>query len=733
MLTGYLNGFSAMPGQVLSAHMSADPNGPVRARLVRIHCGDPNPAFGGLHMEDLSAVFASEVIVGPEVVRAGSMISVPLPEAVAAKLLQPFTLAARIRRSAPAMTDEVVLALDGESNGGPVVHLGVGRNGAFVQIGDARLEVGVPLTCGPWWLVTAGVQPLDGRIALSQTPVGSDRQTTTIVGTHLVPALASVRLMSVAATAQRRLCFSGRIEDPAIFEGLPDATTADFQVGGAPVIVGLDLSRSIGTLSAADIGPHALTGTCHNLPLQAVRGSRWMGREMCWRHAPREYAAWHFHADDLHDCGWPAQISLTVPAGLESGLYGLAVDGAAGSDILPFVVRPPQGAIAARAGRIAMLVPTFTYMAYANNVERHLDLRLPTRQAVWSPGTADPVDHPAYGRSTYNHHADGSGIALSSGLRPILNLRPGYLAAMDDHGSGVRHFPADTLIADWLRETHGEVDFLTDHDLDDEGFAAVQGYGALVTGTHPEYHTETTWQALSAFLRDGGRLLYAGANGFYWRIGRTPLVPGVIEVRRAEGGVRNWAAEPGEAHHALDGQPGGLLERVGRPSRDLVGTTFSAQGPYVGTVYSRSQAPVPPELAAEVAALLDGVMADTWGADAAWGGGAAGFETDRVTLPDADWQAAILATTGPLGPPFEVPYEELMAPGLTASGEALTAIPRGDLALIRNPAGGLVLSGGSLLLVGALARGRRDGPIPRVLANFLRRVANTATTDGGTA
>ena len=43
----------------------------------------------------------------------------------------------------------------------------------------------------------------------------------------------------------------------------------------------------------------------------------------------------------------------------------------------------------------------------------------------------------------------------------------------------------------------------------------------------------------------GGRLMYLGGNGFYWRVARNPAVPGVLEVRRAEGGIRTWAAEGG--------------------------------------------------------------------------------------------------------------------------------------------------------------------------------------------
>ena len=85
----------------------------------------------------------------------------------------------------------------------------------------------------------------------------------------------------------------------------------------------------------------------------------------------------------------------------------------------------------------------------------------------------------------------------------------------------------------------------------------------------------------------GGKLAYLGGNGFYWRIARTQGMPHVIELRRAEGGIRAWAAEPGEYYHALDGEFGGLWRRNRRPPQMLAGVGFSGQGLFEGTHYRR--------------------------------------------------------------------------------------------------------------------------------------------------
>ena len=74
---------------------------------------------------------------------------------------------------------------------------------------------------------------------------------------------------------------------------------------------------------------------------------------------------------------------------------------------------------------------------------------------------------------------------------------------------------------------------------------------------------------LDRWLRGGGRMMYMGGNGFYWRIAHQPGNPAVIEVRRAEGGTRSWDAEGGEHYHSFTGEYGGLWRRNARPPQAL--------------------------------------------------------------------------------------------------------------------------------------------------------------------
>jgi N,N-dimethylformamidase len=176
-------------------------------------------------------------------------------------------------------------------------------------------------------------------------------------------------------------------------------------------------------------------------------------------------------------------------------------------------------------------------------------------------------------------------------------MRPGYITYFDRRGSGLRHFPADTHLFDWLTAKGIGFDVVTDHDLDREGDALLRPYHAVVTGSHPEYHTTNTLKALQEYVDAGGRLAYLGGNGFYWRIATSAEIPGVVEIRRAEGGIRAWVAEPGEYFQALDGGYGGLWRRNGRPPQILCGVGLSAQGLFEGSYYRRMPGAADPRAA----------------------------------------------------------------------------------------------------------------------------------------
>ena len=436
---------------------------------------------------------------------------------------------------------------------------------------------------------------------------------------------------------------------------------------------------------------------------------------MCWRHAPREYAAIHFHEDDVSDAGWATDFEFTVPDDLPSGAYVMRLAAEGYADELPFYVRPPRG----RPGAdVLFIASTYTYQAYANHARGNVDAALRERVAAWGASPNYPDDHPEYGLSTYNRHRDGSGICYSSRLRPVLTFRPRYLTFLDARGSGLRHYPADTHLLDWLETQSIRYDVATDEDVEAEGADLLQAYAAVLTGSHPEYHTERTLDAHAGYLAGGGRLVYLGGNGFYWRIAVSPALPGVIEVRRAEGGIRAWEARPGEYYHALDGAYGGLWRRNGRPPQQLVGVGFSAQGLFEGSFYRRQPGAADPR-AAWILAGVEGAVIGDFGLS---GGGAAGFELDRADISlGTPADAVVVASSEGHGPSFVVVPEELLSHLATVSGERPSRLLRADMAYSELPGGGAVFAVGSITFCGSLSHYGYDNAVSRILRNVLDR------------
>ena len=463
----------------------------------------------------------------------------------------------------------------------------------------------------------------------------------------------------------------------------------------------------------ADRGPGALHGAFVNLPTRAMKGSNWSGREMAWRHAPDEYGAVHFHSDDVGDVGWRESLQLTIPEDLPSGVYALRVDNGLASDHIPFFVLPHAGR-RSRA-RIVYLASTLTYLAYANHARGNWDAAFQARAAAWGASPNNPDQFRDFGFSTYNYHPDGSGVALSSRRRPVLSMRPGYLTFPDSRGSGLRHFPADSHLTDWLEEKGFAFDVVTDEELDAQGVDLIRDYPLMVTGSHPEYHTAAMLDALELYRAGGGNLCYLGGNGFYWRIARSSELPWAMEIRRAESGIRAWAAEPGEYYNQFDGAYGGLWRRNGRPPQALAEIGFAVQGFFEGSPYRRTPASADPA----VAWIFDGVEADTFGDFGLSGGGAAGFELDQVSRHlGTSAGTVVLARSEGHGPSFLGVPEDILTHTMAVGGKVEI---EAHMVYGCNEAGGQIFSTGSITFCGSLSHNGYDNSVSRILENVMRR------------
>jgi N,N-dimethylformamidase len=713
-LIGYLDRFSGRPGERIAVKVSSRFDRPYRADLVRVIHGDPNPAGPGMKIEELPAAFAGEYPSRFQPVHSGScgIVTASTPIALPGRC----TIVVRVQ---PWLLDgrpQTGLAIDGG------LTLCVAAEGAVLEAGGGRVQVPAPILTRRWYELR--IIASEGRLRLRQTALQRSWGVADSGQAEMPGVVGVLTRLSFGAgfTADpgahdNPYCgfFNGRIEDPAI---IPDAVdeSAPIDPEHCECLAWWDFSQEIPTDRIID-REHALPGRLVNLPTRAVRGSRWTGEETNWRHAPRHYAAIHFHEDDLYDCGWQTDFMVEIPAGMTSGVYGVRLRCDDTEDIVPFYVLPPVGTTTAP---IAFLASTFTYQIYGNHQRGNTDEAFRARQAAWGAYRWNADQHPEYGASTYNTHPDGSGIGYSSMRRPLLTMRPGYITYNDPRGSGLRHFPADTHLNDWFAAKGIPCDVITDHDLDREGAALLRQYRAVVTGSHPEYHTPNTLDALQEYVGGGGRLAYLGGNGFYWRIATSEALPDVVEVRRAEGGIRAWAAEPGEYFQALDGGYGGLWRRNGRPPQILCGVGFSAQGLFEGSYYRRMPNAADPR----AAWIFDGIEGDIIGDFGLSGGGAAGFELDRADfLLGTPPNALILARSEAHQRHFVVVPEELLTHVTTATGERPRDLIRAEIVYFETTRGGAVFSTGSITFCGSLSHNNYDNNISRLLENLLRRFA----------
>ena len=734
-LTAYADRISARPGESVRFMVSAAGGADYEAEIVRLICGDLNPEGPGYKEEAVETEVSGRHRGREQVIHAGSCVLVP--DAPPLLGLGSLSVLAMLWPTTPGKREASLIAKwsDAERCGFALM---LDQDGAVaLRVGDGKavetISTGVALRPREWVCAGASFDADSGRAMVFQEPVrkipvastegAAEREMGVRVGQAAVPLVIAAHATGGESGAVTANHFNGKIDRPrlaatalprAALKALRDEPTAE-----PSLVAAWDFARETPTTRVVDIGPNQLHGRTVNLPARAMKGWNWSSREMCWRHAPEEYGAVHFHDDDFHDAGWSADFELTVPD-LRSGLYAARLRSGEAEEYVPFYVRPPRGKPAAK---ILFLAPTASYMAYGNflspfhNPENESILG---RLNVARPQDVFLMQRPEYGRSLYDRHSDDSGVFHFSRLQPNLTMRPKSMRNDGGGGSSLRQFNADTHLIDWLSARGHEYDVATDEDLHAEGLDCLSPYRVVVTGSHPEYHSTRMWESIKAYTETGGRLMYLGGNGFYWHIAWHDELPGVIEVRKADG-TRDWEVEPGELHHAFSGEVSGLLRTGGRPLQSLAGVGMAAFGFGPGAPYRRTAASHDPR----AAFIFEGVGDDeTIGDFGLICEAAAGIEIDRAepALGTPPHALVVATSQGLHSDMFRVAIEELMANGFETSGTMHDWV-RADMVYFETPGDGAVFSTGSITWCGALPHNGHDNNVSRITDNVLRRFA----------
>ena len=732
-ITAYAEALSVRPGETLRFMVNDETGAGYEAEIVRLICGDLNPAGPGFKEEPVDTAISGRFEGRAQPIHAGSCVVVD--DAPALRGLASVSLTAMVWPTLPGEGAQTVIAKFSERESSGFALLLDETGAAALRVGDgetvATVSTEVALKPREWAWVGASYDGASGRGAVFQEdlrryPVGaSDGAAERELGLSLGDTAAPLTIAAHAGGGETETAghYDGKIEAARVAGTALDAGALKGlqrePLDEDALIAAWDFGREIPTTRAFDVGPNALHGRTVNLPARAMKGANWSAAEHCWRHAPDEYGAIHFHRDDLYDAGWDADFALEVPA-LRSGLYAAKLSGNGAEEYVPFYIRPPRGKPAAK---VLFLAPTASYMAYGNYILALHDAGCEqgnARLLVFEPNDAYLAAHPELGRSLYDLHADGSGIVHFSRLQPNLTMRPKFMRWDGGGGSAIRQFNADTHLIDWLEAMGHDYDVATDEDLHAEGPACLEPYRCVVTGSHPEYYSTRMWESVRGYTEAGGRLMYMGGNGFFWHIAHHEALPGVIEVRKFDVS-RNWENEPGERHLAFNGEFSGGLRSGGRPPQMLLGVGMEAMGFDRGAPYRRG----PQSFDPRAAFIFEGVGADEPIGD--FGlmlGGAAGIEIDRAepglgTPPHA---LVVATSAGQHSDMFRAVIEELMGNGVASSGTNCETV-RADMIFFETAAGGGVFSTGSIAWCGALSHNAYDNNVSRITDNVLRRFA----------
>lgn len=733
-LIGYSDRWSAAAGDAIRFHVSATDD--YRADLVRLRHGSEDPHGPGFRETVIPDQLGRAIQGCEQQARAGSCLLVEDPPDLDRldactiaiwfwpTLLQQLTqglVSSRQARGQPGwalLLDHGQLSFEGVLGGETIC----------VSAGRAVRE-------RSWYFGCVTVDRAGGAITVLQSPMlPLADDPSAAVAVHQLPgeiSLASdVPLLIGAAGREPDHAartwgsghFNGKLEDPVIFAESFERTIEALRAAKEPLalapdtcVAAWDFSHRIDSEVVIDKGPDQRHGRLINLPARGMVGRHWSGDYLDPRLAPREWSAIHFHADDLGDAGWETAFEYEVPDELQSGIYAARLRSRDGlEDHVPFVVRPRLGDPRAS---VALLVPTLTYLAYANYRfdPAFSEIGITGHRVESSPPDEWLLAHPEAAASVYDCHSDGSGYCYSSRLRPIPNFRP---RAVEWTTGLPRHLAADLYIVDWLEEKNITFDVITDEDLDAQGVDLLEPYRAVLTGSHPEYVTESELDALDQYTHAGGRLMYLGGNGFYWVAGLDRQRRSYVEIRRGFAAARDWESHPGEIHLSTNGKPGGLWRHRGRPPNALLGVGFGAQGFDKAPGYRRS----PESYNREVSWIFEGVEGDVIGDFGLHMGGAAGDEIDRYDEGRGSPPGTVVLASSAAS--YSRVYQpalediDIITPDLGNQGHPFV---RADLAYRELAGGGAVFAASAISWAGSLSHDGYSNSVSQVTENVLRR------------
>jgi N,N-dimethylformamidase len=761
-LTGYADKFGVHPGDKIRFFVNCDGPKNFDVQIVKMIHGDTNPRGPGHIEHNVDAKCNGTKAGRKQVIYSGSYGWISdRPHFRVDSFTMQCWVWPTTPKTHPKYWKHGAQGLMTKWSNGKGYGLFINEDGcAELRINGQKITTGAPLRDHAWHFLAATFDAKTGEAVLYHEP-----QIVYALDPEIAPAKAKVSgkiqhdeiPFAVAAYADRKDSspeakasvpagivmgghYNGKIDSPRLCRrALSRLEIETMKLGAQPglterrgsgptgplseCIVGAwDFGDGINTIVGRDKGPYLHHLAIVNCPTRAMTGHNWQGWTFDWKGAPEEYGAIHFHDDDVDDARWEESFAWDVPADAESDSYCAKVTTKEGDeDYIPFWIVPRVGQ---EQAKIAVMIPTISYMAYANehlaNNAGGAEL-LVYRVPIMQHQNMFLSEHREYGGSIYDTHTDGSGLCLSSRLRPILSIRPKY-----DHFlmQAPWQYPADLHLIYWLNQMGYKYDVITDEDVNYDGLARLENYNVVITGSHPEHNSGPQLDALHNYTQQGGRLMYMGADGWYWVHSYHPaydhLGRGIVtEMRRCESGIRTWRADPGEYYHQSTGELGGMWRYRGRYLHTVAGTGMSSEGFDISSYYSRTPESNDPR----VSWAFEGINYDEkLGNFGLVGGGAAGTELDIVdTMLGSPPHTLVVATSaGRHTEGYLLVMEDF---GFNQQGLDGTQHPRvrSDIAYHETPNGGGCFAFSSIAFCGSLPWNNGDNNISKLVGNVLNR------------
>lgn len=718
-LVGYADRLGAAPGGTVEVKISSF-HPEYRAELVRLAAGPSGPNYDP-DIQPVSSNFDGVYEGRVQDLLPGSFVRVPrLPR------LQPeasWSCHLWIWPTTPDKDEQTLISCGGSGANGWALRLDGGR--ISLRVGDEVVAVSPRRLESRTWYSIAAVVSVGSkacRVEVSEHIAQLDRSVHVSSGSGRAGLtsrpdmlLAAENIAKTGAASRPTRFFNGKLESPTIWQIAlaPDdltAVRAGESVQESLVVASWDFSKGMSTCRVTDVSDGGAHGVLVNKPARAMTGRLWDGHEMAWRHAPEQYGAIHFHDDDLDDAMWTTSFVWRVADDTPSGVYAVRISYETDEDFIPVFVRP--GSHTPRA-RIAVMMPTLSYLAYGNEQISNAEDGTPGRGYPETTHDRHIVEHRLL--SLYDRHSDGSGVCYSSRLRPLINLHPtAELSSLNDGTGGPHQFSADLHLITWLHQQGYRVDILTDDDLHAEGASVLANYRVVLSGSHSEYWSSNMLDAARAFLQAGGRWMQLSGNNAYW-VTQVDEDSGTVEVRRQGPAQRMWDPEPGEGYLSTSGERGGLWRHRGRSAHTWLGAGTAAETLGEGRPYDRQPVSFEPR----GAWMFAGVGGSRFGDLPCLVNrqGAAGFEIDRFDPRlGSPSNTLVLASATDFSDNANPMSEELL---WTQAGGELSHLVRADMVLLPYPNGGAAFTPGSISWSTCLPYDDHDNDVSRITRNVL--------------